>query len=72
VHSVGDRLIRLEEIQPLAAAWAVPLVALESAVRPGALDCEQDDINHDFLSKDLMLWACKQFQALLADIENIH
>ena len=68
VHSVGDALIKIQEMEPTAAAWGVPLVRLESACSAGAHDCEGDDINHDCLAKDLIHAACDEFQTLLSAV----
>jgi len=50
--------------------WYVPLIGVPSVVKRGTKTQWGDDINHDFLSKDLMSAAIKHFTDFLIDCEN--
>eukprot|EP01094_Clydonella_sp_ATCC50884_P014814 TRINITY_DN25392_c0_g1_i1.p1 TRINITY_DN25392_c0_g1~~TRINITY_DN25392_c0_g1_i1.p1 ORF type:complete len:445 (-),score=107.56 TRINITY_DN25392_c0_g1_i1:76-1410(-) len=66
VHARGDGVITLQEMSVVAQRWErAQLTVLESAVRPGSVDCYKDDIHHDFVSKDLMRGAVDNVCALL-------
>lgn len=54
VHSEGDYVISLGEIESVSRRWDCELVTVSSNVKHGERDCWGDDIHHDFIAKDLM------------------
>eukprot|EP00658_Telonema_sp_P-2_P064676 TRINITY_DN5383_c0_g1_i1.p1 TRINITY_DN5383_c0_g1~~TRINITY_DN5383_c0_g1_i1.p1 ORF type:complete len:341 (+),score=59.47 TRINITY_DN5383_c0_g1_i1:198-1220(+) len=65
VHALGDNVIGVDELRRCAAAWQAQMTELESTVPKGAADCWGDDINHDFLAKDLMVRVVELFRDCL-------
>lgn len=70
VHAVGDKIISLSDIKRCAIAWDAQLYELESNVEAGAMDCWGDDVNHDFLAKDLIQSVTQIFREFLEICES--
>ena len=54
VHATGDGVIGIEPLRNCARRWSCMFVELTSDDKYGSKDKWNDDVNHDFLSKDLM------------------
>lgn len=65
VHPVNDDTITIGENQSIAKYWNVPFIEVPSAVPQGTRTFWGDDVNHDFLSKDLMIAATTYFSDFL-------
>lgn len=70
VHAVGDKVIHLSDIKRCATAWDAQLFELESNVEAGVVDCWGDDVNHDFLAKDLIQSVTHIFREFLEVCER--
>src|SRR3990167_1094363 len=71
VHTKGDKVISIGEMEETAKRWNFKFLALESTVGAGERDCWGDDINHDFTAKDLMCEAVDIFRNFLTEAENL-
>jgi pimeloyl-ACP methyl ester carboxylesterase len=70
VHAEGDGVISSGELADVAKAWGCQFVELQSSVRARQRDWEGDDINHDFLSRDLMESCMQLFEEFLNDCKG--
>ena len=69
VHSEGDYVISIGEIENVTKRWNCDLIQLNSTVKHGERDCWGDDIHHDFIAKDLMNSAVDILKNFLSQFE---
>merc|ERR1712137_1126942 len=65
VHAIGDKVISINDIRSLAEHWNLQMDELTSTVAGGARDAFGDDINHEFIAKDLIQQAVSIFSDFL-------
>lgn len=77
IHAEGDGMIPLTPddgngMHELATLWNCPLHVLRSEFAYGARDQHNDDINHEFLPRSLMLPATRHFASFLEASKSRH
>ena len=65
LHAVDDEVVAFAELERLAQYWGTPIIAARGGVR--GTDAYDDDVNHDFLSKELLQTAVDSFSRFLRD-----
>ena len=72
VHATGDHVIGIEPLRKCAADWNCEFKELTSQdATPGSTDRWGDDMNHDFLAKDLMKAVKVEFSDFIQKCANV-